>query len=70
MTALQKPLSNVQLELLKIYSTDITDEEVLEVKRLLAQHFAKKTIDAAEKVWQEKGLTNDIMDEWLNDENQ
>jgi hypothetical protein len=70
MTALQKPLSNVQLELLKIYSTDITDEEVLEVKRLLAQHFAKKTIDAAEKVWHEKGLTNDIMDEWLNDENQ
>lgn len=60
MTVSRKPLSNVQLELLKIYSADILDNDLLELKRILAQYFAKKAIANAANVWKEKGLTDTI----------
>jgi hypothetical protein len=60
MTVSRKPLSNVQLELLKIYSADILDNDLLELKRILAQYFAKKAITNTDNVLKEKGLTDTI----------
>ncbi len=65
MIAVKQPLSNVQVELLKIYSTNISESEMKELKNLLAQFYAKKSIENADKSWKDKNLSNDIMDEWL-----
>ena len=62
-------LSNVQLEILKLYSTDLSFSELLEFKQELANFFAKKAIQDADRIWEQKGLTNDCMDTWLNEEN-
>ncbi len=70
MSANQQPLSNVQLELLKVYSTNISDDELLELRNVLARHFMKKAVAAADRIWDERGYTNELMDEWLNEENQ
>jgi len=67
MIAVKQPLSNVQVELLKIYSTNITEPELKELKDLIAQYYAKKSIEYANKAWKEKKLTNEIMDNWLNE---
>jgi len=64
----QHSITNVQLELLKIYSRDIPDDELFEVKNMLAKYFAGKAVKAANKVWDEKNLTNDDMNEWLDEE--
>jgi len=61
-------MSNVQLELLKIYSADIPNEELIELKNVLAGFFAEKAIKSADRIWDEKGLTNDDMDAWLNEQ--
>ena len=68
MIAVKQPLSNVQVELLKIYSTNISESEMKELKNLLAQFYANKSIENANKSWKEKNLSNDIMDEWLNED--
>ena len=65
-TQLQMPMSNLQQEILKIYSHNLPEEQLLEIKNLLAQYFANKAIDEADKIWDEKGYTNELMDEWLN----
>lgn len=67
MTELSLPLSNVQIELLKLYSTNLSEEDLKELKILLAQFFAEKSIRLANKIWDEKGLTDEDMDEWLNE---
>jgi hypothetical protein len=59
--------SNVQLELLKLYSTDISDSELEEVKQKLADFFAKKATDEANKLWDEKNMDNNLMTKWLDD---
>ena len=62
------PLSNLQLEILKLYSTDMNVSELKELKNQLAEFYAKRSIENANRVWKEKELTNDDMDKWLNNE--
>jgi hypothetical protein len=66
MENIHKPLSNVQLELMKLYGTNLNDQEIIELRDELAKFYAKKSIKASDKVWDEKGLTNADMDAWLN----
>ncbi len=63
----QKPLSNVQLELLKLYSTDLAEDDFKELRNALAKFYAEKSIKLANQVWDDKGLTNEDMDKWLNE---
>lgn len=51
-------LSNLQLELLKLYSFDISAEELLDVMRLLGQHFADRLSAQATRAFRERGWTD------------
>jgi hypothetical protein len=62
------PLSNLQQELLKIYSSEVTEEDLLHIKRYLAKYFAFKAIGEADKIWDEKGYTSDTMTNWLKED--
>ena len=56
MTA-QPALSNLQLDLLKMFAHQVPDEDLMAVRRLLTQYFAQKAIAEADAVWAEKGWT-------------
>lgn len=49
--------SNLQLELLKLYSNGISDEQLLEVKWMLGRYFADKATESMDAFIQEQGLT-------------
>ncbi|QHV99173.1 hypothetical protein [Spirosoma endbachense] len=59
LTNLKPPLSNVQMELLKLYSTGVSDETLLELKKVMAKFFLEKLRNQADQVWEEKGYTDD-----------
>ncbi len=61
-----KKLSNLQLELLKLYARGVADEDLVVIKRFLARYFLKKTVEEANKVWDAAGYTNELMEEWRN----
>jgi len=65
---LSQPLSNVQKELLKLYSTNLSSEELRELKIVLGEYYARKAIKASDKIWGNKNYSDEIMDEWLNEE--
>ncbi|MEM0994613.1 MAG: hypothetical protein AAGI49_16385 [Bacteroidota bacterium] len=65
MTSIHQPLTNLQIELLKLYSLNLPEESLLEIKRLIARYFADKAADEMDRLWEEKGWNNDTMDEWL-----
>lgn len=60
------PFSNLQLEFLKLYEGGVSDEDLLSINQLIVDFLAKKVQDSADKVWDEKGFSNLLMDEWLN----
>lgn len=51
------PLTNVQLELLKLFAMGVSEEEILEIRRMLARYFMQKAVEGATKVWEEKAYT-------------
>ncbi len=60
----QGGLSNMQVELLKLYANNISEENLYEVKLLLANYFAEKATQAMDKVWEEQGLDRTRLINW------
>lgn len=58
-------LSNVQREILKLYSTELSEKDIYELKSQLAHYYARKAISQADKIWAEKGYTAEDMDSWF-----
>ncbi len=62
-------LSNLQIELLKLYRTDLSEQELKQLKIVLAKFFADKTIKEADKIWEEKKYDQNTVESWLNEKN-
>jgi len=54
----KQPFSNVQLEILKTFSHQLSESELLELRQTLALFFAKRLVAQADKVWDEKQWTD------------
>ena len=56
----------MQFELLKLFSRNVPENDLFEIKKMVAKYFAEKAMNEADKVWDEKGYTNEFMDELAN----
>ena len=65
--AAQKKLTNLQLEMLKVFSYELPEEQLLEIRQLLAKYFAQKVDEEMDRLWEEKGWTDATMREWANE---
>lgn len=61
-TNLQSPLNPAQLEILKLFSRDLPEEDLLAIKRLIVKYLADKATRMADQIWKEKGWTDDDME--------
>ena len=53
---LDKPLNNGQLELMKMFSHDLSPEDLLKLRRTLATFFADCASDAMDELWETEGV--------------
>ncbi|HEY9560736.1 MAG TPA: hypothetical protein VIR29_08125 [Anseongella sp.] len=60
-------LSSLQLELLKVYSFQPKEEDLLAIKRLLAQYFFGKVQKNIQKAIKEKNITEEDLNRWINE---
>ncbi len=51
----QSGFNNLQLEFLKLYARPISNEDLEAIKKLIANYFAQKAMDEADKIWKERG---------------
>ncbi len=58
---MSQPLTNLQVELLKVFSRPIPDEDLRAIKQLLSDYFARKAAILADEVWQQQGFTEETM---------
>lgn len=58
------PLTNLQRELLDLFALDLPEDELHEVKRLLARHFAEKATAGFDAFADEHGLSPEDTDRW------
>ncbi|MCB0713223.1 MAG: hypothetical protein KDD67_12905 [Ignavibacteriae bacterium] len=56
-----RPLNKGQLEILKLFTRDMDEADLLTIKRLIVYYLAEKATRMADEIWEEKGWTNEDM---------
>jgi hypothetical protein len=69
MIAQQSGLSNIQKELLKLYSNNISDDSLLEIRILLSQYFAKKATAEMDKFLDDHEMDEHTLTKWSHEHN-
>ena len=64
--SVQPPLSNVQAELLKLFSAEIPESHLLELKKVMAKFLLDKARDKADAIWDEKAYSDEKLLEILD----
>jgi hypothetical protein len=67
-SSVHPPLSNIQAELLKVFSADIPDKHLAELKNIIARFLLDKARDKADAAWSEKGYTDEKLQQILGQE--
>lgn len=60
-------LTNLQLELLKLFKYELPENQIQEIKTLLSKYFADKASDEMDKLWEENNWSDKTMEEWKNE---
>lgn len=63
-------LTNLQQELLKLFAQQVSETDLLNIRTILGQYFAKRLTKLADHAWEQQGWTAQTMQDWLNEENQ
>lgn len=64
--SIHPPLSNIQAELLKLFSAEIPENHLLELKKVIAKFLLDKARDKADAVWNDKGYTDEKLQQILD----
>jgi hypothetical protein len=64
-TPFRQPFTSLQLELLDTFSRQPSVEDLFNIKILLSNYFAKKAMDEADRLWEERNYTQETMENWL-----
>ncbi|MDX2247043.1 MAG: hypothetical protein SF052_09725 [Bacteroidia bacterium] len=64
--SLKMPLNQAQIEILRLLSRNLDDNDLKEIKRRIVQYLAEKLDKITDKVWEEKGLTTSDIEKLLN----
>ena len=60
-------LNGLQISLLRLFERGMSDEEVLELRRVLVAHMSQKMLAEVERVNEERGYTAADVEAMLND---
>jgi len=60
-------LTNVQIELLKLFQYNLPEKQLAEIKNILAKYFSETATTEMDKLWKENNWNNDIMKEWASE---
>lgn len=60
-------LTNLQLELLKVFSYQLNQQQLTDIKNLLANYFAEQATQEMDKLWEENNWDSNTMTTWANE---
>lgn len=62
-----KPLTNLQVELLKSFNFEIDEGQLKEIKQMLINYFAKKVSDGMDQLFDDNDWDDSKLDEWSSE---
>lgn len=65
MQAIQTPFTNAQLEIIQLFSSNLNDTDLSDLKRLLIAYKAERLARKINQLWEDKKWSQDTMDSFL-----
>ena len=62
-----EPYSNIQQELLKLYSSNVEEQDLKNIRKFLSDYFAGKSTTVTD-IWQERNYNCETIRQWLNED--
>ena len=59
MVQVQSQFTNLQLELLKVFSRQVSDDDVKAIRKMLVNYFSEKAMNLADQAWDKNGWTEE-----------
>jgi hypothetical protein len=59
-----KGLTNLQLELVKLFSFEVSEDQLKELKQILVDYFASKITEDMDKLFEENNWDENKIEEW------
>lgn len=66
METLNQPFNKAQQELLKLFSRVHSEEELMDIKRLITRYYAERLTKRVDQIWEERGYTQEDLDRMEN----
>jgi hypothetical protein len=60
-------LTNVQIELLKLFQYNLPEKQLAEIKNILAKYFAETATAEMDELWKKNNWNNDVIKQWANE---
>ena len=64
-SAQELPLNDQQLEILKLFSRELDEEDMREIKKLIVRYLAQKVSRLADEAWEKNDWTDEDMERLL-----
>jgi hypothetical protein len=61
------PLTNLQIELLKLFEYELSEKQLLEVRNMLSTYFAQKATEEMDKLFEESNWDNNKIEDWTKE---
>jgi hypothetical protein len=65
--SVQPPLTNLQAELLGLFAKQLPEEQLLELKQVIAKFLLEKARDRADSIWDKKGYDESTIKSLLDE---
>lgn len=65
--ARQEDVDQLAREVNKIFSVQLEEKQLHEIRAILARYFADKVTEEMDRLWNDRGWTQETMREWANE---
>lgn len=65
--AVQPPLTNLQMELLRLFARQLPESDLLAIRDMIAQYLLEKAFFEADTAWEAKGYNIESFQQKLNE---
>lgn len=62
-----KGITNLQLELMKLFSVDLSEKQILDLKNVLVKFFSEQATKEMDSLWNKNKWNNKTMKKWANE---
>ncbi|MCY7327206.1 MAG: hypothetical protein LH618_01505 [Saprospiraceae bacterium] len=65
--AVQPPLTNLQVELLKLFARQLPEADIMAIRDMIAKYLLEKAFLEADQAWEAKGYTPSSFQQKMNE---